>query len=77
MYIRDLIGSVTRPVKELKGFKQVTLQPGKSESVSFEISENELKFYNADLKYIAEPGEFTVFIGGNSRDVKQVNFNLK
>lgn len=77
LYIRDLIGSITRPVKELKGFKQITIQPGKSETVSFEITENDLKFYNAALKYEAEPGDFTVFIGGNSRDVKQVNFTLE
>ncbi|MCL1943068.1 MAG: beta-glucosidase BglX [Candidatus Azobacteroides sp.] len=77
LYIRDVVGSVTRPVKELKGFKQITLQPGKSGSVSFEISDNDLKFYNADLKYVVEPGDFTVFIGGNSRDVKQADFRME
>ncbi len=74
LYIRDKVGSVTRPVKELKGFRQVTLNPGEKKTISFTITENDLKFYNADLKFVAEPGEFDVFIGGNSRDTKQTTF---
>jgi beta-glucosidase len=76
LYIRDMVGSITRPVKELKGFKKIDLRAGESRNVSFTISVNDLKFYNADLKYVAEPGDFKVFIGGNSRDVKEANFKL-
>ncbi len=76
LYIRDLVGSVTRPVKELKGFKKISLQPGESKEVSFTITVNDLKFYNADLKFVAEPGDFKVFIGGNSGDCKEADFRL-
>jgi beta-glucosidase len=77
LYTRDLVGSVTRPVKELKGFQKIWLKAGESKTVSFTISANDLKFYNSDLKYVAEPGDFKVFIGGNSRDVKEAGFTLK
>lgn len=77
LYTRDLVGSSTRPVKELKGFQKVSLKPGKSKEVSFTISENDLRFYNSDLKYVAEPGDFKLFIGSNSHDVKEVGFTLK
>ncbi|MEP6617169.1 MAG: beta-glucosidase BglX [Ginsengibacter sp.] len=76
LYIRDMVGSITRPVKELKGFQKIELKPGESKMVSFKISQEDLKFYNADLKYGAEPGDFKVFIGGNSRDVKEAGFKL-
>ncbi|MFC3562349.1 beta-glucosidase BglX [Pedobacter jamesrossensis] len=77
LYIRDLVGSITRPVKELKGFQKISLKPGESKTISFNISENDLKFYNSDLKFVAEPGDFKVFIGTNSRDVKEASFSLK
>jgi beta-glucosidase len=70
LYIRDVAGSVTRPVKELKGFQKIALNAGESKTVSFSITPEDLKFYNYDLKYDWEPGEFTIMIGGNSRDVK-------
>ncbi|HYC29232.1 MAG TPA: glycoside hydrolase family 3 C-terminal domain-containing protein, partial [Chitinophagaceae bacterium] len=70
LYIRDVTGSVVRPVKELKGFKKLTLQPGESAIVDFTIVTDMLKFYNKDLKYDWEPGEFIIMIGGNSNDVK-------
>jgi beta-glucosidase len=76
LYIRDMTGSITHPVKELKDFQQITLQPGESKNVSFTISVNELKFYNSDLKYVFEPGNFKVFIGTNSDDVKEADFKL-
>lgn len=76
LYIRDLVGSTTRPVKELKGFQKIELKAGESKTVSFDISVNDLKFYNYDLKYVAEPGDFKIFIGGNSRDVKEAVFKL-
>ncbi|WP_316804994.1 beta-glucosidase BglX [Pedobacter nototheniae] len=77
LYTRDLVGSSTRPVKELKGFKKISLKPGESKEVSFTLSENDLKFYNADLKFVAEPGDFKLFIGTNSHDVKEAGFTLK
>ncbi|WP_434547569.1 beta-glucosidase BglX, partial [Parapedobacter pyrenivorans] len=69
LYIRDLVGSVTRPVKELKGFQKIQLAPGQSKRVVFDLIEEDLKFYNADLEHVAEAGEFIVFVGTNSRDV--------
>ena len=77
LYIRDLVGTITRPVKELKGFQKIMLQPGETKTVTFTISANDLKFYNSDLKFVAEPGDFKVFIGGNSQDVKEADFKLK
>jgi beta-glucosidase len=76
LYIRDLVGSITRPVKELKGFQKVELKPGEPRTVSFKLTEDDLRFYNADLKYAAEPGDFKVFVGPNSRDVKEAAFKL-
>jgi beta-glucosidase len=70
LYIRDVVGSVTRPVKELKGFQKIELKAGESKTISFSITPEDLKFYNYDLKHDWEPGEFTIMIGGNSRDVK-------
>ncbi|MBL0307972.1 MAG: beta-glucosidase BglX [Chitinophagaceae bacterium] len=70
LYIRDMVGSVTRPVKELKGFQKIDLKAGESKTVTFNITPNDLKFYNYDLKFDWEPGEFQIMIGGNSRDVK-------
>ena len=77
LYLRDNIRSITPPVKELKGYKRIALKAGESKTVEFEISIDDLKFYNSDLKYVAEPGAFTVMIGGNSRDVKSAQFVLK
>jgi beta-glucosidase len=76
LYIRDMVGSVARPVKELKGFQKISLQPGETKTVSFTIGVEDLKFYNSDLKFVAEPGDFKVFIGANSRDVKEAAFKL-
>ena len=76
LYIRDLIGSITHPVKELKGFQKVELKAGESRKITFSISVNDLKFYNSDLKFVAEPGDFKIFIGGNSRDIKEGQFKL-
>ncbi|MES1221677.1 MAG: fibronectin type III-like domain-contianing protein, partial [Bacteroidota bacterium] len=70
LYIRDLVGSITRPVKELKGFQKVFLKAGESKEVTFTITTNDLKFYNGDLKYDWEAGDFVIMVGGNSRDVK-------
>jgi beta-glucosidase len=70
LYITDPVASVTRAVKDLKGFQKITLQPGEMKAVSFNITPKDLKFYNNDLKYDWEAGEFIFQIGGNSRDVK-------
>lgn len=76
LYIRDMVASITRPVKELKGFQKVFLKAGESKTVQFTIVENDLKFYNSDLKFVAEPGDFKLFIGPNVRDVKETDFKL-
>ncbi|AZD34153.1 Periplasmic beta-glucosidase [Pseudomonas chlororaphis subsp. aurantiaca] len=76
LYIQDVAGSIIRPIKELKGFQKVQLKAGEQKVIRFSISEDDLKFYNAQLKYAAEPGEFKVEIGLDSRDVKQQSFEL-
>lgn len=76
LYIRDLVGSVTRPVKELKGFKKVFLKPEEQKEVSFTITQNDLRFYDANMNFVAEPGKFKVFVGGNSMDLIDGNFEL-
>lgn len=77
LYIRDRVGSVTRPVKELKGFQKITLAAGEKKEVVFEITNEMLSFYRNDMTFGSEPGEFEVFIGGNSRDVKGAAFVLE
>lgn len=76
-YIRDLVGSVTRPVKELKAFRKIALKAGESKVVTFTITPDMLAFYRLDMTYGTEPGDFKIFIGGNSRDVKEAGFTLK
>ena len=75
LYIHDVVGSVTRPVKELKGFQKVDIKAGETKTVSFNITPEDLKFYNYDLKYDWEAGDFEIMIGGNSRDVKTGKVN--
>ncbi|HEY6503241.1 MAG TPA: glycoside hydrolase family 3 C-terminal domain-containing protein, partial [Chitinophagaceae bacterium] len=75
LYIRDVVGSVTRPVKELKGFQKIGLKAGESKTVSFSIIPEDLKFYNYDLRYDWEPGEFVIMIGINSKEVKSGKVN--
>ncbi len=77
LYIRDLVGSVTRPVKELKGFQKIFLKKGETRTVEFTLTEKDLRFYNSDLKYVSEPGDFKVFVGTNSDDVLEGSFALK
>lgn len=76
MYIRDVVGSVTRPVRELKGFQKIALKKGEKQTVTFEITAEDLKFYNSDLQFVAEPGQFEVFVGENSNADNKVSFNL-
>ncbi len=76
LYIRDLVGSVTRPVKELKGFEKITLKKGETKTVLFEISSDDLKFYNIDMENVAEAGGFEVFVGENSNTDRKASFEL-
>ena len=76
MYIRDLVGSSTRPVRELKGFEKILLQPGESRTVEFTVDVEMLKFYDADMQYVAEPGTFRVFIGPDSTTDNAAEFEL-
>ena len=71
LYIRDLVGSVTRPVKELKGFEKIFLKAGEARQVSFKITSDMLKFYNYNLDFVCEPGDFEVMIGTDSHDIKK------
>ncbi len=68
MYIRDLVSSVTRPIKELKGFRKVSLEPGATATVEFEITPDSLAFYDVNMKYVVEPGDFEIMVGTSSRD---------
>lgn len=77
LYLHDKVASITPAVKELKGFQKILLKKGESKQVVFNINHSDLMFYNSDLKLIAEPGEFEVMTGPNSRDVKKVSFWLK
>ena len=77
LYIRDLVGSITRPVKELKGFDKIFLKAGESKTVSFKITPELLRFYDYELNYVAEPGDFDIMIGGNSQSVKTTHLSLK
>lgn len=76
LYIRDVVGSVTRPVRELKNFQKIALKKGEKQTVTFEITVEDLKFYNSALQFVAESGQFDVFVGGNSNAEKKVSFVL-
>ena len=75
LYIRDVVGSITRPIQELKGFNKIELAAGESKTVSFEVTPALLKFYNSDLKFDWEAGEFEIMVGPNSKEVKKVKVN--
>ena len=77
LYIRDRVGSISRPMKELKGFKKIELAPGESKTVSFEINRELLSFYNGDLKWGTEPGKFDIMIGTNSNEVSSATLELR
>jgi len=76
LYIRDLAASVSRPVKELKKFQKIFFKKGETKTVSFTLTVEDLKFYNDQLKYVAEPGDFKLFIGTNSDNVNETDFKL-
>lgn len=77
LYIRDVAASMTRPVKELKGFKRITLRPGESQRVEFTLGPEQLGFYNREMKYVVEPGEFKVMVGASSDDVVEKSFVVR
>lgn len=77
MYIQDVVGSTTRPVRELKGFDKIYLEPGESRTVTFEITPELMSHYNSDLEFVAEPGEFIVSVGTDSRTKNSASFILK
>ncbi|WP_230680052.1 beta-glucosidase BglX [Pontibacter sp. 172403-2] len=76
LYIQDVVGSITRPVKELKGFQKILLKKGESKTIAFRITPEDLKFYNNDLEYVLEPGNFKVYVGTSSQDVKAADFTV-
>jgi beta-glucosidase len=75
LYIRDVVGSTTRPVKELKNFDKVLIQPGETKTVTFTITPEDLKFYNYDLQFDWEAGDFDIMIGTNSAEVQTTRVN--
>ena len=76
LYIKDVYASIIRPLKELKGFKKVYIKAGETVTVDFDITADMLKFYNYDLDYVCEAGDFEVMIGRNSADLKSAKFTL-
>ena len=77
MYLQDVIGSTTRPLRELKGFEKIYLEPGESMRVMFEITPQLMSHYNSDLEFVAEPGEFVVYVGPDSKTKNSAAFVLK
>src|SRR5207244_10478993 len=76
LYIRDVAATVTRPVKELKGFQRVTLRPGEKKRVEFTLGPKELGFYDRSMNFVVEPGELKVMVGANSEDVIEAKFEI-
>ena len=76
LYIQDVVGEVVRPIKELKGFKKVMLQPGETRTISFTLDEEQLRYHHSDLEYKSDPGAFVAYIGSNSHDVQALPFKL-
>jgi beta-glucosidase len=76
LYIRQDVSSVTRAVKELRGFKRLSLNPGETKTVNFRLGFNELAFLNRDMKRVVEPGTFTIMVGGNSVDLTEAKLNV-
>jgi beta-glucosidase len=76
LYIRDDYSSITRPVKELKGFKKIWLDPGQSQTVSFTINQESLSFYDKDMKWIIEPGDFTIMVGTSSDKTQEIKLSI-
>jgi beta-glucosidase len=77
LYIRDLYASICQPVKLLKGFQKISIEPGETKTVKFRLSTNDLKYHDVNMKWTVEPGKFNVFVGGNSRDLQKTDFVLR
>jgi beta-glucosidase len=77
LYVRDVAASITRPVKELKGFQRITLQPGEKKQVEFVLTAEQLKFWNRQMRFEVEPGEFKVMVGPNSEDLIEATFEVR
>jgi len=77
LYTRDMVGDLVRPIRELKGFEKVNLQPGKTQTVTFTIHTDDLKFHNQDMEYVTEPGDFKVWIGPNATEGLEADFVVK
>ena len=75
LYIRDMVGTVTRPVKELKGFQKVMIKAGETKTIEFKITPEDLKFYNSELKFDWESGDFQIMIGKNSQELSGTLIN--
>jgi beta-glucosidase len=76
LYVRDLVSSVTQPVKKLRGFQRVTLAPGATTTVKFTIGREALALWDKDMKYVIEPGSFEIMVGPNSVDLKKVTLEV-
>nr|NQU92738.1 glycoside hydrolase family 3 C-terminal domain-containing protein [Bacteroidota bacterium] len=76
LYVRDLVGSVTRPLKELKGFEKISLEPGETKRVEFIVNADDLQFLDINMEWVVEPGEFEIFVGTDSEDTKSVMFSV-
>jgi beta-glucosidase len=70
LYIRDRVASLSRPMKQLKDFQQVNLKPNETKTISFTVDREKLSFYNEQLKWVAEPGDFDIMIGASARDIR-------
>jgi beta-glucosidase len=77
LYVQDLVGSVVRTIRELKGFERVTLAPGETRTVTFELPVSELAFWNIDMDYVVEPGDFRLWVAGDSASGESVGFEVK
>jgi beta-glucosidase len=76
LYIRDVAASVTRPVKELKGFQRITLRPGEKKRIEFTLGPEQLGFYDRSMKFVVEPGEFKIMVGSSSEDLIEAKLEV-
>jgi beta-glucosidase len=77
LYLRDLVGTVTRPVKELKGFRKIFPKKGETRTVEFTLTEKDLRFFNGNLEFLSEPGDFKVYVGTNSANTLEAEISLE
>jgi beta-glucosidase len=77
LYIRDEVSSVTRPIKELKGFQRVPIKPGETRTVTFDVNQEALRFYNREMRRVVEPGTFKIMVGPNSVDLTSATLTVQ